>query len=73
MTVTLVLKKGFDPRNIYMYAKYESSITYHLKAMTNIKKFLPKNGQTKNYMPPIYRCGNMKKKKKMENKTKNIL
>ena len=38
MTLTLVLKKGFYPRNIYV--KYESSITYHSKAMANVKVFV---------------------------------
>ena len=37
MTLTLVLKKGFPPMNIY--GKYESSITYHSKAMAICKSF----------------------------------
>ena len=36
MTVTLVLQKGFTPKNIYV--KYESSITYHSKAIASVKK-----------------------------------
>ena len=41
MTLTLVLKKGFTPRNIYV--KYESCITYHSKAMANVKVFSDKH------------------------------
>ena len=69
MTLTLVLKNGITPRNTIM--KYESSITYHSKAMANVNVLVTNkrtdgpdghadrqtNGRTKNYMPPIYRCG----------------
>ena len=44
MTVTLVLKKGFYPKE-YIYTVYvtcENSITYHSKAMTNVKVFADK-------------------------------
>ena len=50
-----------------MYVKYESSITYHSKAMANIKVFADKemdrrtNTQAKNYMPMTYRCRGHKK------------
>ena len=46
--------------------KYESSITYHSKAMANVKVFADKhtdrltNGHTKDYVPYIYRCGCIK-------------
>ena len=40
-----VTKKGFTPRNTYV--KYERSITYHSKAMANVKVFCRQtNGQT---------------------------
>ena len=40
MTLTLVLKKGFNPRNIvHVYVKYESFITDHSKAIANVKVF----------------------------------
>ena len=48
MTLTLVLKKGFYPNQMCVYVcvcvcvKYESSITYHSKAMANIKVFADK-------------------------------
>ena len=61
------------PQGIYM--KYESSITYHSKAMAKVKVFADKqtnkqtngqtdrgtNGQANTYMPPIYRCRGIKK------------
>ena len=40
MALTLVLKKGFTPRNIYV--KYESAITYHSIAMVNVRNFAEK-------------------------------
>jgi hypothetical protein len=50
--------------------KYESPITYHSKDMANVKKFLQTDrqtdrltdGQAKNYMPPIFQNGGIKKK-----------
>jgi hypothetical protein len=44
--------------------KYESPITYHSKDMANVKVFADrqtKHGQAKNYMPPIFRYGGIKK------------
>ena len=43
--------------------KYESLITYHSKDMANVKVFADRqtDGQTKNYMPPIFRYGGIKK------------
>ena len=53
MTLTLVLKKGFYPKE-YIIMKYESSTTYDSKAMTNVKVFadkqMDKNRQAKNYV-----------------------
>ena len=43
MTLILVLKKWFTPRNIYV--KYESSIAYHSKAMANVEVFADKQTQ----------------------------
>ena len=40
MTLTFVLKKGFYPKEHNV--KYESPITYHLKAMANVKVFADK-------------------------------
>ena len=40
MTLTLVLKKGFTPRNTYVI--YESSITDHSKAIAKVKVFTDK-------------------------------
>ena len=40
MTLTLVLKKGFTSRNIYV--KYERFTTYHSKTMVNVKVFAEK-------------------------------
>ena len=60
MTLTLVLKKGFNAR--FIYVKYENSINDHSKAMANVKVFAEKtNGRAKNYIPPIYRCGGIKR------------
>ena len=48
---------------------YESSITYHSKAMANVKSFCGQinrqmdrrtNRRAKSNMPPIYRCGGIK-------------
>ena len=38
------------------------AVTYHSKAMANVKDFADKqtNGQAKNYMLPIYGCGGIK-------------
>ena len=58
-------KVKFSPRNINV--KYEGSITYHSKAMANVEVFADKqtdrrtNPKAKNYMPPIYRCGEIKR------------
>ena len=61
MTVTLVLQKGFTLKNIYV--KYESSITYHSKAMASVKKFLWTNKWTgqKLYAPNLSMQGHKKK------------
>ena len=40
MTLTLVLKKGFNPRNIYV--KYEKSISDHSKSMAHVNVFADK-------------------------------
>ena len=37
MTLTLVLKKGFYPKEYIYYVKYKSSMTYHSKAMANVE------------------------------------
>ena len=43
MTLTLVLKKAFYPKEYNInYVKYESSITYHSKAMADVKVFADK-------------------------------
>jgi hypothetical protein len=41
---------------------YESPITYHSKYMANVKVYADKQtyGQTKNYMPQIFRYGGIK-------------
>ena len=41
MTLTLVLKKWFYPKE-YINVKYKGSNTYHLKAMANVKVFADK-------------------------------
>jgi hypothetical protein len=43
--------------------KYESPITYHSKDMANVKVFVDRktDGQAKNYMPPIFRYGGIKR------------
>ena len=58
MTLTLVLKKGFTPSNIYV--KYESSITNHSKSMANIKQMDRQTGQ-KLYVPDLSVIGHKKK------------
>jgi hypothetical protein len=46
---------------------YEIPITYHLKDMANIKVFADRqtdrqtDGQVKNYIPPIFRYGGIKR------------
>ena len=45
MTLTLILKKGLYPKDIYV--KYESSITYHSKAVANVKVFADKQTDSK--------------------------
>ena len=45
MTLTLVLKKGFYPKEyirIVIYVKYERSITYHSKAMVYVEILVKK-------------------------------
>jgi hypothetical protein len=43
--------------------KYESPITYHSKDMASVKVFINRQtgGQAKNYMPPIFQFGGIKK------------
>ena len=57
--------------NEIWYVKYDSSITYHSKAMATVEVLCRQtngvterwtNRQVKNYMPQIYRCGGIKKK-----------
>ena len=65
LTLTLVVKKEFYSKE-YIYEIWKLFITYHSKAMANIKVFVQTNkqtkGQAKNYMPVVYRCGCIKKK-----------
>ena len=56
MTLTLVLKKGFAPRNVHV--KYESPKTCHSKAMANVKVDKQTDTETgQKLYAPIYRCG----------------
>ena len=71
MTLTDVLDFGSKervlPLGLYVYVKYESSITCHSKAMANVKVFAKKetdrwtNRQAKNYVPAIYGSGGIKR------------
>jgi hypothetical protein len=50
-------------RSCHKEHTYEIPITYHSEDMANVKVFADRqtNGQAKNYMPPIFRHGDIKR------------
>ena len=54
MTLTLVLKKGFYPKEYIPYVKYESAITYHSKAMANEKVYWYKQADNRRMGQKLY-------------------